>query len=64
MRTLTTLEMKTRNWMTPREVALELEVTPRAVINWIRKKKLDFKKVGGRYRITPEALADFLNQGN
>jgi excisionase family DNA binding protein len=59
-----TLASKTRDWMTPKEVAVELQVTPRAVVNWICKKKLDSVKVGGRYRITQDAVADFLDNRN
>ena len=44
-----TLESKERDWMTPKEVAAELEVTPRAVVNWIQQRKLNCTKVGGRY---------------
>ena len=59
-----TLGNQVRDWMTPREIAAELEVTPRAVVNWISKQKLRCVKVGGRYRITPDAVTEFLNQGN
>jgi len=59
-----TLESKERDWMTPKEVAAELEVTPRAVVNWIQLRKLHCTKVGGRYRVTRDAVTDFLNHNN
>jgi excisionase family DNA binding protein len=59
-----TLEDNTRDWMTPKEVAVKLEVTARAVVNWIQRKKLRCVKVGGRYRVPPDAVTDFLKQRN
>ena len=59
-----TFETKTQDWMTPKEIALKLGVTPRAVVNWIQQNKLRCIKVGGRYRVSPDAVMDFLRRHN
>jgi len=51
---------RAREWMTPKEVATELEVTSRGVLKWIQQKKLRCTKVGGRYRITRADVTEFL----
>ncbi len=56
------VSQKHTEWMTPRQVAEQLEVTPRAVIDW--KGKLSCVRVGGRYRITKLDVMCFLKTGN
>lgn len=49
-----------RTWMTIEEVATRLEVTTRSVNNYIKKGELEAFKMGGRWRITEEALQKFI----
>lgn len=49
--------------LVPREVSEKLNVSRPTVLRWLRTGKLEGFRVGGRWRVTPEALADFLAAG-
>jgi excisionase family DNA binding protein len=49
--------------MTPAEVALALKVHPRTVRKWIAGGKLRGFRVGGRFRVTQEAVRRFVADG-
>lgn len=48
--------------MTVKQVASQLQVTPRTVYDWIRQGKLQAYRAGRQYRITDEQLEAFLTQ--
>ncbi len=54
---------KENRLLTIQEAAERLAVTPRAVYEWIRTGKLQGVKVGALWRIQPEDLEAFIEQG-
>lgn len=50
--------------LTVQRIADLLDFSPYSVSEWCRKDLLEAKKVRGRWRVTREALARFLVQGN
>lgn len=48
--------------LTPKEIARVLEVTPETVRNWIRRKCLPGRKIGGRYLISRISFEKFLKE--
>ena len=50
--------MKTK-YLTPRQAAEKLEVPRSNIYFWIKHKKLEARRIGGRYRITEQAIHDF-----
>ena len=51
------------NVYTLAEVEEMLEVTRRTLYNWINDGKLKAVKAGNRWRVTEEALQEFLQKG-
>jgi excisionase family DNA binding protein len=49
-----------RPWMTIDEVAEQLSVHPETVRRWIRDGRLRVHRAGRQYRVTREALMEFL----
>ena len=47
---------------TTEEVATLMKVTSRTVQRWIREKKLEAVRVGGRYRIPDSVLQSFIGK--
>ena len=48
-----------RKWMTPDEAARLAETTARTMTDWCERYRLG-RKIGGRWRISPDLLAVFL----
>ncbi|WP_423816486.1 helix-turn-helix domain-containing protein [Salinibacter pepae] len=44
------------SFLSPKEVADELGVTPRTVYNWIYSEEIDATKIGGVWRISATSL--------
>ena len=57
MQTMTT--NNERKWMTPDEAARLAETTARTMTGWCERYRLG-RKIGGRWRISPDLLAAFL----
>lgn len=53
-----------KEWYTIQQVALILSVSSPTAWRFIRDKKLDAQRVGGRWRVPYEALQDFLVRSN
>jgi len=53
--------MKDR-WLTPEQVAEQLQVTEHTVYMWLRNGKLLGRKLGRLWRIAPSDLAAFLEK--
>lgn len=51
-------------FLTIDEVAEKLKVSRRTVYEWVRAGKLEAVKVGSLWRISEQALQDFLVKGN
>lgn len=51
-------------YYSPREIANRYNVTPQAIIKWIKQGKLKAVKVGSVWRIPESALQEFLEEGN
>ena len=49
---------------TPQEVAKMLKVSLRAVYKWIHEGKLKSKKIGTLWRISKDALEEFIDKSN
>ena len=49
--------------LSPSQVAMQLQVTPSAVRQWIKMGKLAARRVGGRWRISQADLDTFLKGG-
>lgn len=49
---------------TPQEVAKMLKVSLRAVYKWIHEGKLKSKKIGTLWRISKDALEEFIEKPN
>ena len=47
----------------PRKAALDAGVTPRCILGWCRRYPALARKVGGRWRIDPDALARLIAGG-
>lgn len=50
--------------LTIEDVAVKLKVSKRTVYEWIRTGKLEAVKAGSLWRISEQALQDFLVKGN
>ena len=46
-------------WLTPKQVADQLQVTHKTVLEWIGTGKIKAKKLGRVWRVTPEAFKKF-----
>lgn len=54
------MEKPTTEYLTPKEVAKELDVAYTTVLNWIDQKKLRAYRYGGRLKVRREDLKTFI----
>lgn len=51
-----------KDFLTTRELSLELELTEKTIRRLIREKKLPGRKIAGKYFVTREQLKNFIEQ--
>ncbi len=54
---------KELNYYTLAEIAEQLQITRRTLYSWVKEGKLPAVKLGRQWRVSEEALADFLKKG-
>lgn len=56
-------EMKLVKWLAPVEIAYITNFHVRTVLEWLRSGKLQGKKVSGQWRVHPDVLKVFIENG-